>query len=1523
MIGSAPNRGGPDGRAGRVRLGMDEARYRQACRIFEQVCDEPVERRGGRLDALCADDPELRALVERMVEADAETSSDLDTGAAGNLAGALAQDMARTGSLLVPDAQEMPERLGEFRVLRQLGSGGMGVVYEAEQEHPRRRVAIKVIHSWLRTPAFRTRFDWEVEVLGRLLHPGIPQVYQAGLDDDRPYLVMELVEGEALSSWLASRRVGLRRRAELIAAIAGAVHHAHERGIVHCDLKPANVLITPSGAPKVLDFGIAAPAQLASASDHPPLGTPAYMSPEQLRGAAFDARSDVFALGVVAYETFYGRLPFPAGRGGREEALAAIEAGPPVPPRRRGLLRRDLDAVCRRALALRAGDRYPTAGVFGQDLERALAHRPVAARPAGRAYRLRCFLVRRRAVLLAVAGALLVALLFAVAVDAARRHAAESERSAAESAAQARLAATLAQVEQRLDAGDDAGAATAFRAFADEPANQGTLALPAGWLEYGRRLDAAGRDGPAQEAFARASVGTPDVEIHRRALQGLAAAFRRHWDWPALGAALRALAADRVDGPIVRRWQAEHAAAARDLSGAATLFESLGDPVAPLLRALAPSRALGMQPETIDRLDLDGDGRDELLAWCHIGHTVRVYEPLPEFRLSATLRFPEEVTQPTRIWAVPGSPPLLVVQHDGPGHTAGPVRLYALEPAQLAGAPLRTLWEGDIGKLLAVHAVDLEQDGRKELYLGTGPYTRQLLRLEPDDEGRWSVTHPHPRTDAIASDLLALASADTDGDARPELWVGAAAWRAYDVRALVPDAPGTLRRDARSRLGVVTSLIPEEYAAGPDALLAVVSARYPSVVQFGPESPYAAPAGLYRLRREAGRLETRAVVLFERPRAPVWNDDWTATAVGDFDGDGRRDLALVVELESGRSGLLLRGLPDGGFAGVLLGNLAPLAAAQLDDDPADELIVRLADRDEEAWALGLGDGRLPRWAGADVESGVQRPRLPAGELFRRPAELVDMGLVDLAAELLGGTADVERDPQRAAEAELWAAALELAAGRRERAAERLARVAAERLMTREARVERARLLARLQCWSEAVAAFEALRADPDSAPELRAESDAALAWLRPQLGAVPTVALAFDRPLDPAWRIVEPLSVRRDARRAQLALDAYGGGTDLAVLTVRLTGPRLVLRGRLTVAAGELGAGIAIRLRSPRDPEVARLGVWLTYSGGGGLMDRVLRCEPPGRDGLVQDLRAVGTNDVAETIDFEIVHIPALRETRCVLRSSAADKVRESAGTWDFVLPDGDWELALVAAGDGQYGAAIPLAAALEQLSLEGAVVVDRPAPAAPLALVDGDPAAALRLYGSGDPVARTVALLELGRTNEAAQAALEARLAGGPRFFHLLRHTDPALTAPLLERLGAAFLEDYERTWRQSLLDRSHPTAWRSLAAVPADAIPGDTPAQRNLLLCRAQAAWDAGQPAAAADQLARILERAGPDDLATVLEAHLLRAELAMVAGRPGEAEAEARRFVELSPSPEEAGDRLRREPLLAGLNAARAGE
>jgi eukaryotic-like serine/threonine-protein kinase len=344
-------------------------------------------------------------------------------------------------------------RIGPFRIVSLIGEGAMGIVYEAEQERPRRRVALKIIRPGVSTPAMLRRFEHEYEFLGRLQHDGIAQIYQAGIADTgfgpQPYFAMELVRGRRLDEYARLKELDLWQRLTLVAEIVDAVQHAHHRGVIHRDLKPANILVTESGNPKVLDFGLARATQVELQSTIQTMagevvGTMSYMSPEQVVGdmSELDTRSDVYALGVILYELLSGRLPFDVSRKSLPEALRIIRYEEPT--RLSAVIRAlpaDIDTIVAKALEKDKLRRYGSAADLAEDIRRFLRNEPIVARRPSASYQIRKFAHRHKGL---VGGAIAVLLALVVGVVVSTWQAVRASR--AERVAQAR--ATEAQSEK-------------------------------------------------------------------------------------------------------------------------------------------------------------------------------------------------------------------------------------------------------------------------------------------------------------------------------------------------------------------------------------------------------------------------------------------------------------------------------------------------------------------------------------------------------------------------------------------------------------------------------------------------------------------------------------------------------------------------------------------------------------------------------------------------------------------------------------------------------------------------------------------------------------------------------------------------------------------------------------------------------------------------------------------------------------------------------------------------------------------
>ena len=278
----------------------------------------------------------------------------------------------------------LPARFGDYELRQEIGRGGMGVVYRAQQASLGREVAVKMIlRGQLASPADRERFEAEAQAAARLDHPGIVPVYEVGEIDGRPYFSMKHVRGTTLAQLLADGPLPPREAATILARVARAIHFAHMRGVLHRDLKPSNILLDEQGEPHVTDFGLAKQITAGESltKTGAVLGTPAYMAPEQAAGArgAVGPRSDVYSLGVILYHMLTGRPPFQAVSPG-EMVLLVLEQDP-VPPRMLNpKADRDLEMICLRCLQKPADLRYASAAALADDLEAYLNDESISAR---------------------------------------------------------------------------------------------------------------------------------------------------------------------------------------------------------------------------------------------------------------------------------------------------------------------------------------------------------------------------------------------------------------------------------------------------------------------------------------------------------------------------------------------------------------------------------------------------------------------------------------------------------------------------------------------------------------------------------------------------------------------------------------------------------------------------------------------------------------------------------------------------------------------------------------------------------------------------------------------------------------------------------------------------------------------------------------------------------------------------------------------------------------------------------------
>ncbi len=449
---------------------MSEVDHSRAGDLFIEARKLPPEERAAFLDQACGEDGDLRFAAEALLAADTHASL-LDSVRGLDLRAGLRGLSKESYGTAEECAEQVPERVGQYRILRKIGQGGMGAVYEAEQKYPLRRVALKVLRQGISSPSLVKRFQREAHVLGKLQHPGIAQIHEAGFAEPLtpgapapPYLAMELVDGLPLDEYVRKHGLSARARIDLVADVCSAVHYAHGRGVIHRDLKPQNILVDEGGQPKVLDFGVAritdADVKLVTLQTAAGqlVGTLTYMSPEQVAGQCqeLDERSDVYTLGVILYELLAGELPYGLRNAQVAEAARIICEEEPT---RLGsvdtLYRGDIETIVNKALEKDRTRRYQSAAELAADIGRYLSDEPVVARPVSTFYQLHKFARRNRGLVAGLATTFLALVVGLIGIVGylfearAQRDAAEAAWAEAE-----RVAEFQAQVLSGLTARD-------------------------------------------------------------------------------------------------------------------------------------------------------------------------------------------------------------------------------------------------------------------------------------------------------------------------------------------------------------------------------------------------------------------------------------------------------------------------------------------------------------------------------------------------------------------------------------------------------------------------------------------------------------------------------------------------------------------------------------------------------------------------------------------------------------------------------------------------------------------------------------------------------------------------------------------------------------------------------------------------------------------------------------------------------------------------------------------------------------
>ncbi len=1259
-------------------MGMAASELR-AYELFKTMLDLEDSELQPALERLSVAEPQVYPLVAMLVAQDRERDVMLDRIGAGAdelLAADLLTSMLGGGEL---EPAAAPERIGPYRLLGELGRGGMGVVYEAEQDSPRRRVAIKTAYPWLRTPELEERFRFEVQAMATLRHRAIPRIYEVREEGDTTWMVMELVRGEALDVYAA--RLPIDQRLRLLVEVADGVSHAHAVGIAHRDLKPANILVS-EGHPRILDFGLATPVDEAVDGS----GTLAYMAPEVLAVGEADHRADIYGLGVILYELVAGERP-PSSRG---ETLAELRANKALmPPRvsgRRGLSR-DLDFILARALHPDPGQRYTSAKAFAADLEHYLADRPIAARKATALYRLQRLMSRQRRPLLAVGITLLAASLIVLAVAVLRANDEAVALHERERAARERLDVLVMRDAELRERGKASEAEALFSYFVRGPGHAGTHALHEAWLWRGRAMrrlselrkpmqpiDARMAE-RSREAFAEAYASATDEDGRVGALLELGRLFLSLESFSGLRRVLEVLESPGSRQDEVEALRFASLLEARSLEAAAAVDDERARDLAPVLRAFASGTRLGFvttiasqmhgSPEPggpiIGVLDQPADallvldGKMKVIARLDLPPTTRYGLGLPRLLTGMeTCAVVPLVTAMVRLYCLDS--------------TSGPPAFKQVVELPIDHLHVAIGWLGPEGM---------------EALFGTAAVDRALYHWSP----RGLVMLP-PEVVGPPSDVDALLRADLDGDGEPEVVASFGAWRAYDLRVLRQTPTGFSVR-ARKRMGVVHQLGLVRRSDGPPLLAASKHDAYPNPTQLGAATPYGAPAGVYLFALEGDRLIERQMLPYlEETRLDATPH---RMVVGDFDGDGLDDLALGSATALGEYTALHRQVSPGRFVGALVGGMTPLNTLDLGN--RDALLVRSFE-DLQGWVLGYGAGALPPRPLNDKPRADVPPLDADLELeWQRASELDSMGLTAIAARRVEAAARLARSPRAGLLALIRAAELLVKAQLPTQATDLLDEVIAKNPSEDIAHLafrERARAhLARFSL-SQAVA-------DLGRTP---LDIEAGRAWLETVAAQTPpTEVVIADGTLDERWNIHRAGAIVRTGHGAQsLRLAGAGGDGVIASLPVDYTGGAIAIDLSLTIEHLEIGVDFSLRLRQG-EREIVRFKV--DGQGGGLVLFRDVGCAPSQGMAVLTELHPY-RHDVAQeklTVRLGLMPLPDGGEFLCDVANDERSLV---ARRQPIALPvEGPARLELVAGGS-PGGAVAVWSARVERLAITG-----------------------------------------------------------------------------------------------------------------------------------------------------------------------------------------------------------------------------